>query len=114
MRNVARRMKKIKKRFSAVIIVDLPGVGGTAVGGTGVGAFVGLGVGPGVGALVGAFVGAGVGGFVGAFVGAGVGGFVAEAVMEMVTTALSVAPDVSAIVYVKESVAVSPFWRESY
>ena len=82
-----------------MIIVDLPGVG----------AFVGLGVGPGVGALVGTFVGAGVGGFVGAFVGAGEGGFVAEAVMVMVTTALSVAPDVSAIVYVKESVAVSPF-----
>ena len=94
MRNVARRMKKINKRFSAVMIVDLPGVGGTAVGGTGVG---------------GTGVGAGVGGFVGAFVGAGEGGFVAEAVMVIVTTALSVAPDVSAIVYVKESVAVSPF-----
>ena len=65
-------------------------MGGTGVGGTSTG----------VGALVGAFVGAGVGGFV-----------EAEAVIVMVTTALSVAPDVSAIVYVKESVAVSPFWR---
>ena len=71
-----------KKIYILFNRLDSPGVGGT-----GVGALVGPGVGP------------------------GVGEFVAEDVMVMVTVALSVAPEVSAMVYVKESVAVAPFWR---
>ena len=43
--------------------------------------------------------------------GVGPGEFVEEDVMAMATVALSVAPEVSAMVYVKESVAVAPFWR---
>lgn len=82
--------RKILRKRKYIIFnrLDSPGVGGT-----GVGALVGRGVRPGVGP------------------GVGPGEFVEEDVMAMVTVALLVAPEVSAMVYVKESVAVAPFWR---